>query len=302
MQKIDYGDINKFLVSIGLVLIGLAVLVPYLYLKEDFSLYLEQTQIDKLQEPIKELISSKQSQVIKIQKFIPWISLGFFLIGLTSSIIGLVRWFKRQSKLDEKFDKEIQKLDLEIDSLTPEEKRQKAIKEVNEIEKEEQLYPEATPTTTDPRNQAYLNYMKIENSITKVFEDYNSPNFDILSQQRLGNRFEIDILLKAKTKKFSDRIVEIKYFRKQLPFSIIEQSLQQLNTYISYYKQAAKKQVVPVLLLVYNKEIVSTDRIVQYQNRITDYSQNIPNLNRLKLEFIEESQINNFNVQRILKK
>ncbi|MDY7397011.1 hypothetical protein UMM65_17330 [Aureibaculum sp. 2210JD6-5] len=301
MQKIDYGDINKFLVSIGLILIGLAVLVPYLYLKEDLGLYLERSQIDKLQEPIKELITSKQNQVIKIQKFIPWISLSFLLLGLTSSIIGLVRWFKRQSKLDEKFDKEIQKLDLEIDSLTPEEKRQKAIKEVNEIEKEEQLEPEI-PTTTDSRNQVYLNYMNVENNIIKVFEQYISPNFDILSQQRLGNRFEIDILLKAKTKKLSDRIVEIKYFRKQLPFSIVEKSLQQLNTYISYYKQAANKQVVPVLLLVYKKEAVSSERIVQYQSRIIDYSQKIPNLNRLKVEFIEESQIEKFNVQRILKK
>lgn len=57
MQKIDYGDINKFLVSIGLVLIALAVLTPYLYLKEDFGLYIEQSKIDQMQEPIKELIT-----------------------------------------------------------------------------------------------------------------------------------------------------------------------------------------------------------------------------------------------------
>src|SRR5690606_30114121 len=234
------------------------LLVPYLYLKEDFGLYLEQSQVDKLQESIKELITSKQNQVVKIQKIIPWISLTFFLLGLTSSIIGLVRWFQRKSKLNEKFDKEIQKLDLEIDSLTPEEKRQKVIKEINEIEKEEQLEPEISIKTT-PVNQAYLNYMNVENNIIKVFETYNSQNFEILSQQRLGNRFEIDILLKAKNKKFSDRIVDIKYFRKQLPFSIIEKSLQELNTYISYYRQVANKQVVPVLILVYKKETVSSE-------------------------------------------
>ena len=192
-------------------------------------------------------------------------------------------------------------MDLEIDSLTPEEKRQKVIKEINEIEKEEQLEPEISIKTT-PVNQAYLNYMNVENNIIKVFETYNSQNFEILSQQRLGNRFEIDILLKAKNKKFSDRIVDIKYFRKQLPFSIIEKSLQELNTYISYYRQVANKQVVPVLILVYKKETVSSEKIIQYQNRIIDYSQNIPNLNRLKVEFIEENQIENFNVQRILKK
>lgn len=302
MQKIDYGDINKFLVSIGLVLIALAVLTPYLYLKEDFGLYIEQSKIDQMQEPIKELITEKQNQVIKFQIFIPWVSLSFFLLGLTSTIIGLVRWFKRQSKIDEKFDKELQKLDLEITSLTPEEKEEKAKQEVEEIESVEQQVT-SSPVVKPSTHSDYVKaYMQIEKGITEVFENYKSPNFDVLSQQRIGNRYEIDILLQAKTKRFLDRIVEIKYFRNRLSLKIIRDTISRINTQISYYNQASNRRVVPVLLIVYSKETTTADDILKFQNRIIDESQDIPNLNRLKIDFIEENEIKKFDVRRIIKK
>ncbi|MPV86434.1 hypothetical protein [Ostreibacterium oceani] len=302
MQKIDYGDINKFLVSIGLVLIALAVLTPYLYLKEDFGLYIEQSKIDQMQEPIKELITEKQNQVIKFQIFIPWVSLSFFLLGLTSTIIGLVRWFKRQSKIDEKFDKELQKLDLEITSLTPEEKEEKAKQEVEEIESVEQQVT-SSPVVKPSTHSDYVKaYMQIEKGITEVFENYKSPNFDVLSQQRIGNRYEIDILLQAKTKRFLDRIVEIKYFRNRLSLKIIRDTISRINTQISYYNQASNRRVVPVLLIVYSKETTTADDILKFQNRIIDESQDIPNLNRLNIDFIEENEIKKFDVRRIIKK
>jgi hypothetical protein len=301
-EKIDYGDINKFLVSIGLVLIALAVLTPYLYLKEDFGLYIEQSKIDQMQEPIKELITDKQNQVIKFQGFVPWVSLSFFLLGLASTIIGLVRWFKRQSKIDEKFDKELQKLDLEITSLTPEEKEEKAKQEVEEIESVEQQVTPTTVARPSTHSDYVKAYMQIEKGLTDVFENYKSPNFDVLSQQRLGNRFAIDILLQAKTKRFLDRIVEIKYFRNRLSPKIIRDTIYRLNTQVSYYNQASNRRVVPVLLIVYSKDSTTAEDILKFQNRIIDDSQDIPNLDRLKVEFIEENEIEKFDVRRIIKK
>lgn len=301
MQKIDYGDINKFLVSIGLVLICLAILLPYFYLKEDFGIYIEKSAIAKFEEPIQKIIINKQEQVIKIQKFIPFASITLIVLGLISGITGLFRWFRRQAKIDEKFDKEIQRLDLEIESLTPEEKAEKAKKEVHEIELDEDIQPVNQTTSPQPRT-TFREYIKVEQDITRVFEKYKSPNFEILSQQRLGNRFEVDLILKAKPKNYSDRIVEIKYFRNQLPLSIIQKTLYQLNSQISYYKNAARKQVIPVLLIIYNAENIDSERIIKCQDRIKAYSQDIPNLSRLKVEFIPEKEIEKFDVQRILKR
>jgi hypothetical protein len=302
MEKIDYGDINKFLVSVGIVLIGLSILTPYLYLKEDFGLYIEFDKFVKFQKPVKDLILSKQYQVTEIQKLIPWISLGLFASGITSLIFGLVRWFRRQTKLDEKFDKELQKLNLEIVALTPEEKEEKAKQEVQEIEKIDQIQGTQQKVTQSTHSDYVKSYMRIEQSVADVFINYQSPNFDILPQQKISNRYEIDILLKAKTKNYLDRIVEIKYFKNRLPIQIIRDIINRLNTQISYYNQASNRRSIPVLLIVYNKEMINADSILKFQNRIIDESQDIPNLERLKVEFIEENEIQKFDVRRIIKK
>lgn len=302
MEKIDYGDINKFLVSVGIVLIGLSILTPYLYLKEDFGLYIELDKFEKFQEPVKNLILSKQCQVTGIQKLIPWISIGLFISGLTSLIIGLIRWFRRQTKLDEKFDKELQKLNLEIVALTPEEKEEKAKQEVQEIEKIEQTQVTQQRVNQTSHSDYVQSYMRIEQNVADVFINYQSPNFDILPQQRIGNRFEIDILLKAKTKNYLDRIVEIKYFKNRLPIQIIREIINRLNTQIAYYNQASNRRSIPVLLIVYNKELISAEQILKFQNRLIDESQDIPNLERLKIEFIDENEIQKFDVRRIIKK
>jgi len=207
MEKIDYGDINKFLVSTGLVLISLSLVLPYLYLREDFGLYITTDQIDKLNETVKQLVLARQNQVIIIQKIIPWLCSLLFCLGITSSTIGLKRWFKRQMQIDKKYDLDIQKLLLEIQSLTPDEQVSKAKNEVQAIELE-QMVDTASENITSPEIQhspnAYLKYLKVEKDITQVFRNFRSPNFEIYDQQKLGNRYELDLLLKATNKKYSD--------------------------------------------------------------------------------------------------
>ncbi len=299
MEKINYGDINKFLVSVGIVLIVLSVLSPYLYLKEDFGLYVESDIFDKFQEPVRDIILLKQLIVLKMQNIILYISLGLFLCGICTVIWGMRRWFKRQAKIDEKFDKEIEKLSLEIVAMTPEEKEEKAKQEVKEIENIEQttyVHPKTPPS------EYVSKYITIEKSVIDVFQNYHSTNFTVLSQQKLGNRYEIDILLKSKSKKYLDRIIEIKYFRNKLSPKIIKETVNRMNTQISYYNSVANHKSLPVLLIVYSETTTNSEDISRFEERVKSEIQGLPNLERLKVEFVEEKQIDNFDVQKILKK
>lgn len=293
MQKIEYGDINKFLVSIGLVLIGLAVLSPYLYLKEDFGIYLEQSQFDNLQDSMQELVLDKQNKVKKLQEFFFCIPISLSIVGTLFLAIGLYRWFNRQEKIDEKFDSEIEKLKLEIKSLTPEEIEEKVKQEVQELE----LYKKAEPNKI--QKLVFNKYIEVEESIIEIFRNYSSKNFQMLSQQKMGNKFEIDILLQAKSKKYADRIVEIKYFDFVISRGIILSILHRLNSYVTYYKKATNKKVVPVLILVYNSENFGE---IESLEMIDSNKADFPNLSRLKTEFVAKNEIANFDVRNILKK
>ena len=301
MQKIEFGDINKFLVSVGLVLIGLGIVTPYLYLKEDFGLNIESEKLMKLDLVVQEIFTHKKNQISTIQKILPWSSLALFGLGILISGIGVTRWLKRQKKIDEKFDKEVQILDIEIKASTPEEKIENAKKEVKEIELAEELESE-TKVVKPKQVRGYESYMEIERNIFQLFQNMDSPNFEVYQEPKIGDKFYIDILLKANSNKFSDRLIEIKYFRNQLPVSTIQKALYQLSTYISYYKANTNKRVVPILLLVYKDNVLNTDMRNRSKERIKFFAKDIPELSRLKTVFIAESKLKEFDVKQLLKK
>lgn len=78
--------------------------------------------------------------------------------------------------------------------------------------------------------------------------------------------------------------------------------IERFNTEISYYTQASNRHVVPVLLIVYSKQTTTTENILKFQNRVIDESQGLPNLENLKIEFIEETEIQKFDVKRLLRR
>jgi hypothetical protein len=102
MEKIEYSDLNKFLVSIGVTLIIVAFLLPWLYLREPFDLTLTQDQISKLTQDAQAIITIRQSFILKTISYVRFASLGLFIAGLISVVIGLWRWIKKQQDLDER--------------------------------------------------------------------------------------------------------------------------------------------------------------------------------------------------------
>jgi len=301
MQKIECGDINRFFVSIGLFLIGFALIIPYFYLKEDFGLYLKEEDVAKFDEQIVEIIRAKRNQVACLQKIIPFVSLTLIIGGIVFCFIGIKRWLKRQVKLDEKLDNKVAKSKLDLKDSTPEERVVNAKKETAETEIAEQLESGAEKPQ-NLKTEGYLSYMAIEDKFFNYFKSVKNSNFDIFQQPKIGNRFFVDILLRAKTNKYSDRIIEIKYFKNQLPLSSIEDSITKLATYISYYKENTNKRVIPILLIVYSSEKLDKAKVFLYKKKIIEYSQGIPELDRIKVEIIQESKMNEFDIKQLLKR
>lgn len=296
MQKVEYGDLNKFLVSIGLVLIGLAILTPYFYLKEDFGIMISKSEFDNLQEPVKQIVIDKQEKVVFIQCMVKWVSPIFAILGLASLIFGLIRWFERQKKLDDRFDKEVLFLDLQIESQSATDKLESINEELDEINFENQPEPNET------KRKVFRKYINAENSIAEVFKSYSSKNFRIYNDIRFDKKFNVDILLRAKSSKFSDRIIEVKYFSSVIQDNILESALRRLERTSNHYIKATENKLVPVLIIVYNQQEISQEKISNAKKHISNFTKNIEVFKRLKVEFVEENSISQFDVRNILKK
>ncbi|MEG0984229.1 hypothetical protein [Algoriella sp.] len=107
IDKVQYSDFNRFLVSTGYVLITVGLLLPYFYLRENFDLQIEADKIQKLSPIAKSVITEKQKFSLCLIKIIPWLSITSILTGLTSLSFGGSRWHKRQKIEDDKITEEI---------------------------------------------------------------------------------------------------------------------------------------------------------------------------------------------------
>ncbi|MGK9123916.1 hypothetical protein M1D52_07340 [Olivibacter sp. SA151] len=296
MEKIEYGDVNKFLVSIGLVLITLSFALPYLFLKEDFGVYLEISKILELQPHMQTLIWRKQMQVAFLQDALPVISLLLFAFGILLSQWGLRRWFKRQRSIDEKFDTELAKSKLELTAMSPLEVAEKAQSEVQEIEavnNEEHK--------TGPSDYSLIDYLKVEERVYNLFKNNPSRHFDTYTQMRLG-RTEIDVVMASRSSSYRDRIIEIKYFKTNFNHFVVDKALVQLNNTITYYKSNTGRSAVPVILIIYEPETFKNSDIISIQAQVLNWASKYRDLNRLKAAFIAVSEIEMFDVKTLLKR
>ena len=54
--------------------------------------------------------------------------------------------------------------------------------------------------------------------------------------------------------------------------------------------------------MVYKKENINEERLLNYKKRISDFASDLPNLIRLKVEFIAEENLSDFDVSKLLKR
>jgi hypothetical protein len=300
MEKIEYGDVNKFLVSTGTVLIGLSFAVPYFYLKDDFGLLIENDKLKTLSVPIQLLICQKQEFVIVIQKFIPWTFGVLFLSGAGLVFWGLKRWFRRQAIIDRMDAIGLLKSEREWEQLTEPEKEEKA---KNEIEANEIAQYIESKKTTEPPPAEVTYYLNVERKAVERFKRYQTDNFEILDNVRLTDRYEVDILLKAKSNTFADRIVEIKYARTSLPFEMVRTAIIKLDKYVEFYTRTYNRNVVPVLLVVFSGDTnLTVEKIRDLRQKAGSEASAYSTLQRININFIHENDLDTFDVKSILRR
>jgi hypothetical protein len=127
MEKPDFSSFYKFIVSIGLILVGFALILPWLFLKEPFNTDLKQTEIAEFTAVAQEIITIRQATGLWLLNHTVLFSVLAAVLGSVCVGLGLVFWHKRQRILDQKEDVELAKLRLEIQPMTAAQVSEKAL-------------------------------------------------------------------------------------------------------------------------------------------------------------------------------
>ena len=215
MKNIDFSDIHKFIVSIGLALIFFAILVPWLFFREKFDLLLNKDDLNKLTDVAQNLINYRQETLLTTVKILPYLSAGLFLIGVVLVACGLIKWNKKQKVVDEHQEILLSKTKKEIEAMSLDEKIKSIVKETEE---EVETYTNNNSSNHQnnydlyKKQQAVVStYMEVEAKIFEKVTHSYSKYYEIKPNMRIG-RQEFDIIMSSDSKE--DVILEIKYFRK----------------------------------------------------------------------------------------
>jgi hypothetical protein len=201
MNKPEYSDLYRFLVSLGTIFVAFSILLPWLLIRESFDSTISKTDYTNLTQTAQILITYRHSIGLWLYQNVIIISILISFLGITIFIYGFFSWRQKQKLTDKKDELEIEKLDKEVKSMTPE---QIAIQYVHEVSKESS--PVSTKETdTNDQIEAISEYARIEqlafNKLANCFGINNlrmhhkieNINIDILLRVQLTQRciFEI---------------------------------------------------------------------------------------------------------------
>lgn len=297
MEKIEYSDLNKFLVSLGVTLIALSILILWLFFREPFDLLVEQKNIDNLTDTAQAIIYARQDQVSLLIRIVPGISISLSLSGLISLIIGLCRWLKKQKLLDERDVMTNKKLKQELKKLSETEVAHKAETEYMQTIKEQ---AEQIQKIVDPneKQQFIRSYLEVEQLISSKLITQFSNTYDVLVNHKL-NQFEYDVILRPRNDDNLDKIIEIKYSPNELTLQYIRETMIRFGIATQFYKETMHKLVKPILIVVIPK--------VKYDiNSLTILKDAFIHVHSLKVEnfslqFISQDELNNLTKERLEK-
>ncbi len=253
IDKVQYADYNRFLVSTGYVLVAVGILLPYFYLRENFDLQIEASKIQQLTPVARQIINEKHVFSLWLIKLIPWLSLSSIVAGLIFLFIGGSRWRKRQVLEDEKMNEEVNRLKTENKKAILELGRSLNAEKVSEEEvlenKENEIQKEQPSITTSEKQLSAQAYFAIEGLIAEKFKNEFSDRYNVLTNYRINN-LEFDIILSAINYNTTgldlrkDTIAEIKYTSKMITPQYVIDTLERTNTLLKNYPKAITRPIV----------------------------------------------------------
>ena len=211
MNKLEYDNLYKFLVSFGIVLIVLPF-APLFYFYNSNPILISEIEYKSLSDYTIQSINNRTELLSVFIKVFPWVAAVFILLGLASLVYGIIKWFGVQKKLDKKLDAESTKKTLEELQASEEEVSEKIMKETEETTNDNDSLPPTsniTENTPHPRLKALEKYYEIEDKCFAYFSAKYSKAFDFKRNIRIGNTYYDFIAVSNNDN--CDLIFEIKY-------------------------------------------------------------------------------------------
>jgi hypothetical protein len=290
MPKLEFGDFYKFLVSIGIILIAVSLILPWLLVQESYEPILSDEEFNKLHLQTQELILKRDSLAFWIMDHIVWIVTIFICLGVFFIFLGARFWFDRQQIRDELENFEHKEKVEKLANVSLIDKMDEITEDMSENISSENVFEKDSLVN-------FRHYLSTEKTIISQFERTISLSYSIYPDKQIrGHR--LDAVLVAKSLQHVDIIVEIKRMNKLL-LNVIENSVSHLTEYVRLYNNEIQRNAAGLLIVVVSNNSELTDlELKKFTDSFFYNSQGIKN--KIFLQFIRESNIPYFDYHGLL--
>lgn len=229
MLRTDTGNFNRFLTSLGLLLLAAALLIPYFYFHDTDVLRVSRGELERLTPVGSQALETRQRRAADLEAWVLGFSGALVLGGVASLYFGGRRLRAAQRKEDEAIDRQAKRDDVEIQRLSAAEVEEKRDEHVLEDVGPATAQPERAPPlrrtvppptparTTTPRapsvQESRAAIVRIEEALRQALEGQGSASFDYIPDAKLvagSHQVRIDGMFRSHDEGRPDVLLELR--------------------------------------------------------------------------------------------
>jgi len=222
MNTFDYSSLWKFISSIGLGLISASVAIPYFVFNSTQNLMFEKAKLAKLPAASQNIIAHRLKIIGDVERTVPYISAGLFIVGFVIILYGIIKWKKSQAVEDESKDLDLEAKKKALRPSTSEEIEQKNIQETKEAGIPEQDLPvgaadsgaikERVKAITEKKIEVMYKYLGYFDKLEKMLKSIVPRGYRLQRNMSIDEQTSVDfVLAPGKLAERPEYILEFKY-------------------------------------------------------------------------------------------
>jgi hypothetical protein len=245
--KLEFGDLWKFVVSVGLTLVWGAPIVLWFLFKEPFDLTLKAAELSTYTPEGQAALRARQHAVLSVITWGPWVALGALLLGLVITGFGFWKWRRSQVLIDEMQEQAAAEKRSAVRKATEDEMAAKNDPDGVDSSSGLPLGPSPSPvlqTSSTPR----VSLQKVESAFAAQISKFMSTSYSLQQDMMVANR-RVDFVLSGGYLD-KDYLIELKYIRKGFNLGWLSDAALQLRAAMIQYRLAKDRSPNTALVVV----------------------------------------------------
>jgi hypothetical protein len=194
MPRTDTGNFDRLLTSLGLVLLGAALVIPYFFFGSTDTLEVPVRELREMTEAGRSSLLRRQETIVSLEPWVAAASIFLAAVGLLLLVAGAFRLRGAQAREDEEGELRRTRARLEVEEMSPAEKAAKVSEQAErEVEEEERVRPlppaPRAPTLHSSRLRADA-IARVTSRIGRVFANRDLGDYSLKPQLRIGSASE----------------------------------------------------------------------------------------------------------------